>query len=1186
MGRLNKFAILILSTIVLCSWSENIRFNLTHFFSKTLENTSFWKKTKENTRLPDQNTCLPDRQAEFTSPTGMGVAISDLSHHEVNTVIKKDNNDNLPEVIDFNLHVKPILSDRCFKCHGPDKNKVAAGLQLTNFEEATRVLKSNKRAVVPFKTNESELVKRILSHDAEEVMPTPKSNLSLNETEKQILIKWIEQGAEYKEHWAFVLPFKYPIPSVSKPNWVKNSIDNFILKKLEEQNLIPSEEANKEMLIRRVSFDLTGLPPSVDEIEAFLSDKSPNAYEKLVDRLMATPQYGERMAMDWLDVARYADSHGYQDDGFRNVYPYRDWLIRAFNQNLGLDQFVTWQLGGDLMQNPTKDQLIATCFNRNHMQTQEGGVVDEEYRTEYVADRVNTFSKAFLGLTFECARCHTHKYDPILHKDYYSMYAFFNTNQETGIVPYSGEASPTLLLIKDEAQRSLDSLRGLMKYHLEKTVSTEYKKDFEKWLAQAKTMPVASEILRGRVVHFDFEPHADSLLWDDVNPPTKKELEDRAKEIETAKKDTTKKIEPTQKLKGFVNKDTSSLTSAAVLVGDKDRFPLTTEGKYGKGIRFRGEAGVQAGRVLDFEKNQPFTVSIWFKLLKEGENGPIFGKQNGEFEGNRGYLCKLNKDGTLSFQINHAYPANGIDIRTIYKVKLNEWTHLVMTYNGNSKASGLRIYVNGATPQYSVHADNLERSILHTASPNTRNWSIAPFWLGLEFRETLQKAEMDELQIWKRQLSDVEVTQVFGNQEVIQNLIAKPSHTEGEAQQLLDFYLLSGQNKIFNENQDSLVALRYQETELMTAQEEVMIMHESKFPPKSYILNRGAYDAKGEEVTPNTPAKLLPFDEKKYPKNRLGLAQWLTDEKNPLFARVMANRYWQLMFGKGLVSTQEDFGNQGAMPSHPELLDWLALDLRENKWDLKRFMKQIALSATYRQTSVPSQMAKDNDYLNDYYSRYPAHRLSAEQIRDNALAASGLLVKKIGGASVFPYQPAGIWEALATRNATVYIQNHGDSLYRRSMYTVIKRSAPPPAMLNFDATDRAYCVARRQKTASPLQALVLMNDPQFIEAARMLGEKMMHFDPNPNGVAGSVEKRIAYGFEALTSRKPRENELLELKKLYNLQYNYLKYAPEEAEKLLSVGEYARDMALETAALAAYTVVATTLMNFDEFSMKR
>jgi Protein of unknown function (DUF1553)/Protein of unknown function (DUF1549)/Concanavalin A-like lectin/glucanases superfamily/Planctomycete cytochrome C len=1169
MSRLNKCTILIFATIILSSWSSRFNLNIFSFLSKKDNNAEFLTKKQPNTEGLSST-----KRKQFSAKKSKQVAHVDP----------------LPEVIDFNIHIKPILSDRCFKCHGPDKNKVEAGLQLTNFEGATEVLKSKKQAVVPFKPNESELVKRILSHEAEDMMPTPKSNLTLTETEKQLLIRWIEQGAEYKEHWAFVVPYKYPVPTVKNTAWAKNAIDNFILKKLEEKGLSPAKDANKETIIRRLFFDLTGLPPTVEEINNYVNDSSPTAYEKLVDRLLATPQYGERMAMDWLDVARYADSHGYQDDGMRNAYPYRDWLIRAFNENLTLDRFTTWQLAGDLLPNPTNDQLIATCFNRNHMQTQEGGVVDEEYRVEYVADRVNTFSKAFLGLTFECARCHTHKYDPILHKDYYSMFAFFNTNHETGIVPYSGEASPTLLLIKDAAQKSLDSLHNLMKPHLENTVSSKYKKEFENWLNQAKTKPVSNDILRGRLVHFDFEPHADSLTLDDVNPPTFEEKEQRkkdfAKQLEEAKKDPNKKIEPIEKFKGFLNKDTSSLMRAAVLTGDKDRYPQTVAGKYGKGLSFRGEAAVQLGRAVEFEKNQPFTVSMWFKLLKEGEKGPIFGKQNGEFEGNRGYLCKLNKDGTLSFQINHAYPANGIDFQTTEKVKVNEWTHLAMTYDGSSKASGFHIFINGKTPQYRIHADNLQRSILHSYFPNYRNWNVTPFLLGLEFRESLQNAEMDELQIWKRRLSDIEVSQVFENKDVIQNLITNVSNSEGSKEnqeavkkQLLDFYLLSQQNKVFNESQDSLIALRYQETELMTLQEEVMIMKEIKFPPKSYVLNRGAYDARGEEVTPNTPAKLLPFDEQKYPKNRLGLSQWLVDEKNPLFARVMANRYWQLMFGKGLVSTQEDFGNQGAMPSHLELLDWLALDLRENKWDLKRFIKQIVMSSTYRQSSVPSAEAKENDFMNDYYSRYPAHRLSAEQIRDNALAASGLLVKKIGGASVYPYQPAGLWEALATRNTTVYTQNHGDSLYRRSMYTIIKRSAPPPSMLNFDATDRAYCVARRQKTASPLQALVLMNDPQFVEAARILGEKMMRHNP-------SVSERITYCFQALTSRKPRTEELAELKKLYDLQYNYLKYVPQEAESLLSVGEYKRDMSLNVAELAAYTVVATTLMNFDEFSMKR
>ena len=831
-------------------------------------------------------------------------------------------NSQLSTKIDFNRQIKPILADRCFKCHGPDKNKVEAGLQLTSIGAATALLKSGKRAIVPFKPKESELVKRIMSTDPDEIMPNPKANLNLNETEKKLLVQWIEQGAEYAEHWSFLPPIKYPLPEVQNKAWIKNAIDNFILQKLEEKGLTPNGVATKETLIRRLSFDLIGLPPSVAEIEHFVSDTSANAYERLVDNLLASPHFGERMALDWLDVARYADSHGYQDDGLRNAYPYRDWVIRAFNQNLSFDTFATWQIAGDLLKNPTNDQLIATCFNRNHQQTQEGGVVDEEYRTEYVADRVNTFSKAFLGMTVECARCHTHKYDPITHSEYYSLFAFFNSIKETGIVPYSGEASPTLLLLTEEAQKSLDSLNTLMKpYAAQTKISDQYKTDVEKWIAeksnkrsgegsvvsgQKKRITDHSALTtpKGRIVYFDFEPASDSLMYDEVNPPTQKELAERQKAIELAKKDSTKKINPPQKFKGFLNKDSCLETRAAILIGDKDRFPKSVEGKFGNGVRFVGESGIQFGRALDFEKNQPFSISIWFKLLKEGESSFLFGKTNGEFEANRGYFCRLNKDGTLGFQINHAFPANGIDLKTVDKLKVNEWTHIAITYDGSSQAKGVQLFINGETPAFTIITDHLERSILRSAKPNYENWSYTPFQMGSEMRESLQNADMDELQIWKRQLSYIEIRELFENKNLLQPLIDKPNRSVAENNQILEYYLLTGENQSFNKSIDSLIVLRGRETKIKTALEEVMVMEELPTPRKTYRLNRGAYDAPAEEVLPTTPAQLLPFDTLKYARNRLGLAKWLIDDKNPLFARVAVNRYWQMIFGKGIVKTQ------------------------------------------------------------------------------------------------------------------------------------------------------------------------------------------------------------------------------------------------------------------------------------------
>jgi len=1090
--------------------------------------------------------------------------------------------------IDFNQQIKPILSDRCFKCHGPDKSKVDAELQLTSFEAATALLPSGKRAIVPFNTKESELVRRIMSEDPHEVMPSPKSNLQLTAEEKKLLIQWIAEGAVYQDHWAFIPPFRYPSPLIINKNWVKTPIDDYILQKLEEKGLKPNDEATKEVIIRRLTFDLTGLPPSVEEVQTFIRDASPNAYERLVDRLLASPHFGERMALEWLDVARYADSHGYQDDGMRNTYPYRDWVIRAFNQNLSYDKFTTWQLAGDLLPNPTLDQLIATCFNRNHQQSQEGGVVPEEYRVEYVSDRVATFGKAFLGLTTECAKCHTHKYDPIDHKDYYGLFAFFNQNNESGIVPYNGEASPTVLLPTPAAQKKLDSLRSLMEPHLKAIKMTDpYKEDLEKWLLKINQSDFSSvrEPI-GRVLYLNFEKIDTTLIGDMITPPTKAELERRAKELEKSKSDSTIKIKPLGKFSGFLNMEKGDSTVKAVrFSGDKDKFPVLVAGKKGQGISFRGEAGIEAGKALSYDRFQPFSVSIWVKLNKQGEEGPIFNKANSEEEGFRGWACKLNKNGTLSFQFAHVLPDNAIDFVTIDTLKVGEWTHIALTYDGSSKASGIRFWLNGKIPKYKLLVDNLQKSLVFArfnVIRGTRN-----FTLGSNSPRTLQYMDMDELEIYKRTLSELEVMALYLDQpDMISQVIRNKTRSDQEQEQLLSYFLLRGYQSDVKRSQDSLISLRSQENYIATNEEEVMIMTDRSEYRKTFILDRGAYDAPTKiEVAPNTIPKIFPFDEDKYPKNRLGLAQWLLDEKNPLFARVAVNRFWQMLFGKGLVLTQEDFGYQGSFPTHLELLDYLALNFREKNWDVKAFLKEIVLSATYRQSSYTSVMAKEVDVSNDLYSRYPAHRLPAELVRDNALAASGLLVPQIGGPSVHPYQPEGLWEALATRNATRYIQNHGDSLYRRSLYTIWKRSSPPPSMLNFDATDRSYCAVRRQKTASPLQALVLMNDPQFVEAARILAEKMQRI-PKAYGNISTESDRLMYCFQALTSRQPRKEELRILTELYENQRTYFKENEEKAIALLQVGEFERDKQLDPAITAAYTIVASTIMNFDEFLVIR
>lgn len=1046
---------------------------------------------------------------------------------------------NLPEKIDYNLDVKPILSDRCFACHGPDKNKQKGGLRLDIKDAAyDKVTESGLKALVPGNLTESEVFQRIISKDPEVMMPTPQSNLSLTAEDKAVLIKWIKGGAEYKPHWSLVPPEDKEIPEVKNKAWVKNQIDNFVLVKLEEKGLKLNAEASKETLIRRVSFDLTGLPPTVEEVDTFLKDRSPNAYEKLVDRLLKSPHYGERMAVDWLDASRYADTHGYQDDGMRNAYPWRDWVISAYNRNLPFDKFVTWQLAGDLLPNPTREQLVATCFLRNHPQSQEGGIVDEEYRVEYVADRVNTFGKAFLAMSTECARCHDHKYDPITNKNYYELFAFFNSNNESGEIPYSGEASPTVILTKPQTEKILHYIKNTEIKPLEKKQANAnlYKGDFDKWLSNKTNLPDSlKEVKQGLIGYFTFDEK-----------------------------------EPKNSLK-------TPLSAALAGVEDNVR-PVPIKAKFGSGLRLNGDMSINFNEHLNFEKNQPFSLSLWVNILKKAEKGPIFSRTNGELDNWRGYTCDLNKDGTLTIKFTHVYPANGIVLNSVNKFPYQKWTHLALTYDGSSKASGIKVFINGKAFPLKVETDNLNQSLMN--AKDGANWGVQPFRLGQSGNKTMSNVAYDDFKAFKRELSVLEVNQLAGKDRLISKFLSIPNAgLSGTAKKLVFEYYLKAVDRQYEQVLQKLAEVRKKETDTLTNQEEVMTYKELKRPRPSFILNRGVYDAPKERVYPNTPESMFPFP-KDFPRNRLGLAKWLTDEKQPLFSRVMVNRFWQQCFGQGLVKTAEDFGNQGNLPTHPELLDWLAYTFRTKGWNVKELMKTIVTSATYRQSSIPTLVNKEKDPDNILLTRASSYRMSAEMVRDNALRSSGLLVEKVGGKSAYPYQPAGLWEALATRNVTSYPQSHGEGLYRRSLYTVWKRSSPHPAMINFDVPDRYACTVRRQKTSTPLQSLVLLNDVQYVEAARVLAEKMIKRGGE------TTEGRLTYGFRALTSRHPRKEEIKILLSLYNEQYADYSKNPGKAEQLLKEGEYPVDTSLNKVELASCAIVASALMNFDEFIIKR
>jgi Protein of unknown function (DUF1553)/Protein of unknown function (DUF1549)/Concanavalin A-like lectin/glucanases superfamily/Planctomycete cytochrome C len=1067
----------------------------------------------------------------------------------------------VPEVVDFNFHVKPILSDRCFKCHGPDERARKASLRLDRKDVAFGTLPSGHRAIVPGSLRRSELVARILSTDPKFMMPAPESNLSLTDFEKAVLVRWIEQGADWKPHWSLIPPRKPAVPAVRQASWPRGDLDRFVLATLESKGLEPSPEVSRETWLRRATLDLTGLPPTLEAIDAFVADRSPDAYEKVVDRLLASPAYGEQMAAEWLDVARYADSHGYQDDGMRQMWPWRDWVISAFNRNLRFDTFITWQLAGDLLPQPSQEQRLATGFNRNHMQTQEGGVVPEEYRTEYVVDRVNTFGRAFLGLSVECARCHDHKYDPITQKEFYRLYNFFNNNNETGQIAYSGVPSPTVLLVDDEARAKLDRLRAEAARLEREIAALGSSPGYATWIAKGEASRLTIAGIPGLVTYL---PLDGSRTGHEMTKP------------EPGSKEKPERIE----YRAYENLAPGA--KSARLGGDKDRVPRTVAGHVGRAQELVGDSHIEAKDTRTyFERNDAFAISLWLRIDRKGATGPVLTRSGGLFDGNRGYEIILRADGTFSAALNHVFPDNSIEIETTRSLAPGDWHHLALTYDGSSRARGLHLFFDGQLAPSHVVVDNLHQSILKSGDKKNESWvGNPPLRIGRRHDETLQDVTVDELRVYDRQLTTFEVQTLAGAEDALGAVLRRPesSRTESERAALIEYYV-ERVSSGFAPLSKSLSTARGKQNEILTFLPEVMAMRELPKPRPTFVLARGAYDAPTERVTPGTPHAISDFPST-LPQNRLGLARWLLSPHHPLTARVIVNRYWAMFFGRGLVATLADFGNQGRLPSHPQLLDWLATTFVDSGWNLKALQKQIVLSATYRQASTLDPKRLEQDPANEWLARGPSYRLAAEQIRDSALAASGLLVTKIGGPSVYPYQPPGLWEALATRNATKYEQGHGADLYRRSLYTVWKRSSPPPSAISFDAAERLFCTVNRQRTNTPLQSLVLLNDPQYLEAARVLAERMIR-------AGGSQTRdRVTFAFRLLTSRRPDQKELELLDTLYaDMRREYTRDR-RAALKLLSVGQYKRHPSLDPGDVAGATMVATTIMNFDEAVYKR
>jgi hypothetical protein len=1039
--------------------------------------------------------------------------------------------DALPDELDYNSDVKPILSDKCFACHGPDQAKQKAGLRLDIAEMAFASLKENpgKVAIKPGSLKSSEFFHRIMSSDPDYMMPTPASHLSLTAKEKAVLVKWIKDGAEYKPHWAFVKPEKPRIPETDRDDWAKNAIDHFILAKLEQEKLKPSGQAQKELLLRRLSLDLTGLPPTVSEIDAFLKDNAANAYEKQVNRLLASPHYGEKMAVDWLDLARFADTHGYSTDAFRDMSPYRDWVISAFNKNQPYDQFIHWQLAGDMMPKPSREMIIATAFNRNHQQNGEGGVVEEEFQTEYVVDRTNTFGDAMLGLSIGCAKCHDHKYDPITQKNYFELYSFFNNVKEAGQISHNANDIPTPTLMLPTAAE--EKIIGFIKKQVSEK-ENEWQKakqsagaNFETWLATGKYKALTAEKIpkAGLQAYYTFDQ---GNLKNSVN----------SKQV------------------GVMNRDFSTPAGE----------PVFENRENGKCVSLDGDVFINLNPTGTFRVSQPFSIGMWVIVPKALKEGVIFHKATAERLYNfKGYHLYL-KDNKLELSMAHTAPSNAITKISTGAVPRDKWIHLTATYDGTSKAAGYKLYLDGNEMPMQTTMDQLTKDMLSGVGLQIGAWGRG--W-------GLKGGKVDEVAVYERALTAFEVGILAGkNTWGTFTGKAPGALTANEKASLRDYYTNASDAGTLHALKE-LTAIRTTLADTVEKVREVMVMQEMPERKKAYILLRGNYDTPGAEVFPNTPESILPFP-KNLPQNRYGLALWLTDKENPLTSRVAVNRFWQNFFGTGLVKTAEDFGNQGEMPSHPQLLDYLAVTFRESGWDVKKLCKLIVMSAAYQQDSRATRESREKDPDNRFLSHGPANRMSAEMLRDNALMASGLINTRIGGKSIKPYQPDGLWEI----NSKKYTQDTGDVVYRRSLYIIAKRSVPNPTLATFDATSRSFCVVRRQKTNTPLQALVTLNDPTFTEACKVLGEQITQMNDTRTG--------IVYTYRKLTGRVPTDAEVQLLLKLQALQKKKFTDHPEKTKGWLQQGQYVVDQQLDPAAVAANSVVANTILNSDATLTKR
>ncbi len=1013
----------------------------------------------------------------------------------------------------YNQDIRPILAENCFPCHGPDSASRKAGLRLDRLAEARA-----KGAIVPGDPLASEVLRRVRLPQSDALtMPPAAGHKRLMPEQVSLLTRWIGEGAQYEQHWSFLPPKSQTPPKVKNAAWVRNPIDAFVLSKLEESGFTPAPEADKRTIARRLALDLTGLPPEPADVETFVADKAPNAYEKLVDKFMATAQWGEHRGRAWLDAARYADTHGIHFDNYREMWAYRDWVIQAFNQNMRFDQFTIEQLAGDLLPEPTLDQRIATGFTRCNITTNEGGSIDEEVRVMYTRDRTETAAQVWMGSTAGCAVCHDHKFDPISQKDFYALSAFFN-NTTQNAMDGNIKDTPPIIQVPVSADRPRFAL--VQKEVGEAKKATEARKatakaDFDKWLTSPTRTALAAP--------------TEGLLFQ------AKLDEGKGKEL------------------------------AAIHEGKPVKYSAEgsgvnwTDGQLSeKAFQKKPGGPISLPDVGDFENNQAFTCSAWVRLPEGNTGGAIVARMD-ESNAHRGWdmWVEGNKVGS---HIISKWPEDALKVVTQEALTPKVWHLVTITYDGSLKRSGLKVFVDGLEKATDVQAENLKGTIKTTT----------PFKLGQRSNSSpIEGLGLQDVRLYNRVLPASEVSALMAMRSEYLLAMGSDKLKPAQRDELFSGWLASG-DPVFKELSSKLASLQSEEAAIKGRGTVAHVANEKTNAPEAYVLFRGEYDKRRDKVSPMTPAA-LPSMSPALPKNRLGLAKWLLSPGHPLTARVTVNRYWQELFGTGLVKTAGDFGITGELPSHPELLDWLALDFQKD-WNIKRFFKQLVMSSTYRQAALltPAKRAKDRD--NRLLSRGPRFRMDGEMVRDYALATSGLLVKKIGGASVKPYQPDGVWEAVAMigSNTRDYRRDTGESLYRRSMYTLWKRAAPPASMELFNAPNRETCVVKRERTNTPLQALVTLNDVQFVEAARQLATNAL----KSGNALDYLSHRLLSRPLRTTERIITETSLTELKAYYDKN-------PKEARELITFGESKPDPSLNTTQLAAWTMLANQMLNLDE-----